>query len=129
MKTSVIWIFTLIVLSFFIFFLKSIWKSKKEFSQGKTILNQEVLWQKNLLIYHFVFLGPGNKITFQKNKILHHFLHNFTATMRRKFNYLVYLDLFAGSGLINLGKKGFTYGAPVIALSEQNGFSKHIFLK
>jgi len=69
----------------------------------------------------------GTLWTFQKNKIIHHFLHDFTATMRRKFNYLVYLDLFAGSGIINLGKKGFTHGAPVIALSEQNGFSKHIF--
>ena len=68
----------------------------------------------------------GTHQTFQKNKIIHHFLHEFTATMRRKYNYLVYLDLFAGSGLKNLGNKEYTYGAPLIALEEQNGFSKHI---
>jgi len=64
--------------------------------------------------------------TFQKNEIIHRFLQEFTSTMRRKYNYLVYLDLFAGSGLKNLGGYGYTYGSPVIAMSGEYGFSKHI---
>ena len=71
-------------------------------------------------------IESGSSWTFQKNQIIHRFLHQFATTMQRKFNYLVYLDLFAGSGIKRIRNRGYTYGAPAIALSEQNGFSKHI---
>lgn len=65
--------------------------------------------------------------TLRKNQIIHHYLRVFTGTMKRKFNYLVYLDLFSGSGLKRIDKSQFTYGSPVLALDDSNEFSKYIF--
>ena len=65
--------------------------------------------------------------TLRKNKIIQEYLQVFTSTMRRKFNYLVYLDLFAGSGLKKIDNSQYTYGAPIMALDDSNGFAKHIF--
>lgn len=63
----------------------------------------------------------------RKNKVIHEYLQVFTGTMRRKFNYLVFLDLFSGSGLKRIGDNQYTYGSPVLAMDDSNSFSKHIF--
>ena len=65
--------------------------------------------------------------TFTRNQLIRHYLHLFTGTMQRKFDYLVYLDLYAGSGLKRLENGEITSGSPVIALSEPRRFSKYIF--
>ena len=65
--------------------------------------------------------------TLRKNQIIHQYLKAFTGTMKRKFNYLVFLDLFSGSGLKRIGNSQYTYGSPVLAMDDTNGFSKHIF--
>jgi three-Cys-motif partner protein len=65
--------------------------------------------------------------TLRKNQIIHQYLQVFTSTMRRKFNYLVFLDLFSGSGLKRIGNSQYTYGSPVLAMDDSNGFSKFIF--
>lgn len=65
--------------------------------------------------------------TFRRNQLIRHYLHVFTVTMERKFDYLVYLDLYAGSGLKRLENGEIISGSPVIALSEPRHFSKYIF--
>ena len=63
----------------------------------------------------------------KKNQIIRHYLQVFSGTMERKFNYLVYLDLFAGSGL-QRQSDGTIIGSSVVeALSISPGFSKYIF--
>lgn len=62
----------------------------------------------------------------EKSRILKHYLHIFTSTMQRKFNYLVYLDLSSGSGLKLLNNKIIS-GSPAIAFANTHSFSKYIF--
>lgn len=70
---------------------------------------------------------PADSWILRKNQIIHQYLQVFSSTMRRKFNYLVYLDLFSGSGLKRIGDSQFTYGSPILAMDDSNSFSKHIF--
>jgi hypothetical protein len=62
----------------------------------------------------------------QITEIVSHYVQIFTGTMKRKFNYLVFIDLFAGSGLKQLTDGQIVGNSAAKALGD-NQFSKYIF--
>jgi len=72
-------------------------------------------------------IGRSSSWTLRKNQLIRHYLQVFTGTMKRKFNYMVYLDMNSGSGISRLENGTITIGSPVIALSNPDRFSKYIF--
>jgi three-Cys-motif partner protein len=63
----------------------------------------------------------------EKRQLIRHYLKIFSGTMKRKFNYLVYIDLFSGSGLKRLQNGQITSGSPSLAFANADPFSKYIF--
>ena len=63
----------------------------------------------------------------KKNQIIRHYLQVFTGTMQRSFDYLVYLDLFAGGGLKRTYDGQIVGSSVVEAVSNSPGFAKYIF--
>lgn len=61
-----------------------------------------------------------------KAKIFQHYVQIFASTMQRKFDYLVYIDLQAGSGL-KLVENQIVSGYSAMALGQKIPFSKLIF--
>ena len=63
----------------------------------------------------------------EKRQFIRHYLKVFSGTMKRKFNYLVYIDMFSGSGLKRLQNGQITCGSPSLAFANKDPFSKYIF--
>jgi len=63
----------------------------------------------------------------EKSHLIRHYLQVFSGTMKRKFNYLVYIDLFSGSGLKRLENGEIISGPPSLALAHKDPFAKYIF--
>lgn len=64
----------------------------------------------------------------EKYRLLGHYCQIFTCGMRNKWDQLVYIDLFAGSGRACIKETNKIYlGSPLIAMSLESPFSKYIF--
>ena len=63
----------------------------------------------------------------QKLKIIHQYLQLFSSTMKRKYDYLVYVDMQSGSGLKELDNGQVTSGSSAAALIYREHFAKYIF--
>lgn len=64
----------------------------------------------------------------EKYRLLGYYCDIFTTSMRTKWDELVYIDLFAGSGVAELkNNKNVVMGSPLIAMSIPIPFTKYIF--
>ncbi len=72
-------------------------------------------------------IEPANALTKKKSQLIRHYIQVFAGTMGRKFNYLVLVDLYSGSGLKRYSTGEIASGSPFIALENREAFSKYIF--
>ncbi len=72
-------------------------------------------------------IEAANSQTKKKNQLIRHFIKVYTGTMKRKFNYLVFVDLFSGSGIKKLKENEILSGSPALSLENKGAFSKYIF--
>jgi len=64
----------------------------------------------------------------EKYKLVGSYCDIFTAGMRKKWNQLIYIDLFAGAGYAKIKETGKTYlNSALVAMSNPNPFTKYIF--
>ena len=63
-----------------------------------------------------------------KHKKISYYCSIFASSMKRKWDYRVYIDLFSGSGKCRIrGTKRMIPGSPLLALSIEEPFDRYIF--
>ncbi len=64
----------------------------------------------------------------EKYRLLHLYAQLFSASMKKKWDCRVYIDLFAGCGRSKItGTNRIVAGSPIVALGVDPKFDKHIF--
>jgi three-Cys-motif partner protein len=70
-------------------------------------------------------IGPWGE---EKYRLVHLFARLFATSMKEKWDYRVYIDLFAGSGRSRIeGTKRIIRASPLLALEIPDQFDRYIF--